>query len=131
VQRARGFSAFFARSPAGFAVEREVSDDLLQLGVFVAQGPELAQLLQAEPAELLLPPVERLLADAEPATDRGDLFAAFDLVQGVDNLFVAAAFAGHRLRLLGWLSPACLGNHRTLDFHLSAVLIFGFWVSSL
>jgi hypothetical protein len=52
---------------------------------------------------LLLPAVERLLAHAEPATDLGDLFAAFDLVQGMDDFFVAAAFAGHRLRLLGWL----------------------------
>jgi hypothetical protein len=76
------------------AIEREVGDDLLQLGILVPQQPELAQLLQPEAAELLLPPIERLLADAEPATDLGDLLAAFDLMEGVDDFFVAAAFAG-------------------------------------
>ena len=82
-------------------VERQVRDHLFQLAVFVAQRSELAQLRQAKPGELLFPAVERLLADAEPATDLGDFLAALDLVQGVDDLFVAAAFAGHRLRLLG------------------------------
>ena len=69
----------------------------------MTQRPELAQLGQPEARKLLLPAVEGLLADAEPATDLGDLFAAFDLVEGVDDFFVAAAFAGHRLRLLGQL----------------------------
>jgi hypothetical protein len=83
------------------AIERQVGHDLFQLRILVAQQSQLAELLQAEPAELLLPPVERLLADAEPATDLGDLLAAFDLVQGIDDFFVRATFAGHRLRLLG------------------------------
>ena len=50
------------------------------------QRPQLTEFLKAEAVELLLPAVERLLADAEPATDLGDLLAAFDLVQGVDDL---------------------------------------------
>jgi hypothetical protein len=36
------------------------------------------------------------------STDLGDFLAAFDLVQGVDDLFVAAAFARHSVaRLAG------------------------------
>jgi hypothetical protein len=33
-------------------IERQVSDHLLQLAVFVAQRPQLAQLLQAQASEL-------------------------------------------------------------------------------
>jgi hypothetical protein len=84
-------------------IERQVRDDLFQFAVFVTQQSQLSELLQAEPSELLLPPVERLLADAEPATDFGNFLAAFDLVQRVDDFFVGAAFARHRLRLLGQL----------------------------
>jgi len=76
------------------AVERLSANDLLQLAVFVTQRPQLTQLRKAEPRELLLPAVERLLADAAPAADRGDFLAAFDLVQGVADLFVAAALRG-------------------------------------
>jgi len=35
----------------------------------------------------------------------------------------------HRLRLLGRLSPARLGDYNSRPFHLSAVPIFGFWVN--
>jgi hypothetical protein len=45
---------------------------------------------------LLRLPIEVLLRD-----NVGDLLAAFDLVEGVNDLFVATAFARHRLRLLG------------------------------
>jgi len=45
-------------------IERQVRDDLFQFAVFVTQQSQLSELLQAEPSELLLPPVERLLADA-------------------------------------------------------------------
>ncbi len=69
------------------AVEGQIGDHLLQLAVFVAERPQLAQLGEAEAGELLLPPVERLLAHPEPATDLGDLLARLDLVQGVDDLF--------------------------------------------
>ena len=75
-------------------IEREVRHDLLQLRILVAQRPQLAQLLQAEAGELLFPAVERLLADPEPATDLGDFLAARDLVQGVDDLLVAASLRG-------------------------------------
>ena len=57
------------------AIERQVGDDRLQLGVFVAQRAELAELLQSEPSELLFPAVERVFADAEAATDLGDFLA--------------------------------------------------------
>ena len=52
--------------------------------VDICDGPELA----------------RIFAERQPDAVR-DFLAAFDLVQGVDDFFVATAFAGHRLRLLG------------------------------
>jgi hypothetical protein len=39
--------------------------------------------------------VSRLLADAEAPADLRDFLAAFDLMEGVHDLFSAAAFAGH------------------------------------
>ena len=107
------------------AVERQVRHDLFELAVFVAQRPELAQLRETQAGELLLPAVEGLLADAEPATDLGDFLAALDLVQGVASLL--RPFRGI-WRLLWPAPPACLGNHRSFVFHLSAVPISGFWV---
>jgi hypothetical protein len=95
----------------------------------MAQRSELAQLGEPEPRELLFPAIQRLLADAEGPANLGDFLAALDLVQGVDDLFVAEAFSGHGLRLLGRPWPACLGNHRSARFHLSAVPICGVWVS--
>jgi len=41
------------------AVERQVSDHLFRLAVFVAQQAKLAQLLQAKIGELPLPAVQR------------------------------------------------------------------------
>lgn len=75
------------RRGMGASVEREVRDDLFELGVFVAQP---SQLLQPEPTELLLPPIEHLFSDPEPPTNFSDLFAAFDLVQSVDDPCVAS-----------------------------------------
>jgi hypothetical protein len=63
------------------AIERQVGDDALQLAVFVAQRSQLAQLGEPKTGELLLPAVERIFTDAEPATDFGDFLAAFDLVE--------------------------------------------------
>jgi hypothetical protein len=57
------------------AVQGQVRHDLFQFVVFVAERPELAQLGEAEPGELLLPAVEGLLADAEPAADLGVTFS--------------------------------------------------------
>jgi hypothetical protein len=54
--------------------------------------------------------VERLIADTEAPTDLGDFLAAFDLVEGVDDLFVAAAFAGHCVPSPWPVSPARLGH---------------------
>lgn len=58
--------------------------------------------------ELFLPAVEDLLADAEPATDLHDFFAALDLVQRVDDLFVRAAFPWHS-------GPPLAGRRRPLQ----------------
>jgi hypothetical protein len=57
-------------------IERQISEDAFELAVFVAQRSEFAQIGQAEARELLLPPVEGLLADAEPAADLGDFLVA-------------------------------------------------------
>ena len=84
--------------------KRQVGDNLFELGVFVPERPELAQPLQPQAAELFLPPVERLLANAEPAADLGDFLAPFDLVERVNDFLVAAAFSGHRLRLVSSLA---------------------------
>jgi hypothetical protein len=40
------------------AQPRGFRDDLFQLAVFLAEGPKLAQLRQAQPGELLLPATE-------------------------------------------------------------------------
>jgi len=62
-------------------IEREVRHQLLQFAVFVAQRPQLAHLLQPHAGELLLPPIEALLADAEPAADLGHFLAGLDLAR--------------------------------------------------
>jgi hypothetical protein len=65
------------------SIERQIGDQLLQLAVFVAQRPQLADLL-----------------DPDPAADLADFLAALDLVQRGNDLFVLAAFAWPRVRLL-------------------------------
>ena len=46
------------------AIEREIRHELFQLAVFVAERSQLADLLEADACELLLPTIEALLADA-------------------------------------------------------------------
>jgi hypothetical protein len=45
------------------AVEREVSDQALELAVLLAQLPQLTQLVQSQPRVLLLPDVVRRFVD--------------------------------------------------------------------
>jgi hypothetical protein len=71
------------------AIERQVRDDLFQLPILLARRPQLPELLDPHAGELLLPPIERLLTDAQSSADLGDCLAALDLPEGVDNLFVA------------------------------------------
>jgi hypothetical protein len=78
------------------SVERQVGDNLLQLPILVSQRPELPQLLDAETRELLLPAVERLLADPEAATDLGNFHVDFDFVEGVRDYTSLAAPPDHR-----------------------------------
>ena len=75
------------------AIECEIRHQLFQLAVFVPERSQLADVLETDAGELLLPAVETLLADAEPATDVGDFFAGFDLPEGGEDGFVAVAFA--------------------------------------
>src|SRR5262249_43453158 len=73
------------------AIEREIGDDLFQFPTLVAQRPQLTQLLHTKARELLLPPIECLLADADSPTHLGDLLAGFDLPERVDDLVVGSA----------------------------------------
>jgi hypothetical protein len=53
-------------------VEGEISHKAFELTILVPQLPQLAELGDAQRAEALLPPVERLLADTELAADLAD-----------------------------------------------------------
>jgi len=65
-------------------VEREVRDEALQASVFVLELPQAAELAHAQVRVLLLPSVERGLAESLPA-DVADRRAARGLAQGVGN----------------------------------------------
>lgn len=53
-------------------VEAEVGNETFELAILLAQLAQLAELAEAQGAEALLPPIERLLADAELAADLAD-----------------------------------------------------------
>jgi hypothetical protein len=128
-QRARGFRAFSDNLLQDVAIQRQVGDQLLQLAVFVAQRPQLADLLDANAGELFFPAVERLLADPEAATDLGDLFPAFP----------PGAARRRFLRSYGLCVASCappdrslppsLGDHNLLTFTLSVWRFVGVWVT--
>jgi hypothetical protein len=69
-------------------VEREIGHEAFELAILVPPLPQLAELGDAQRAEALLPPVERLLADAELAADLADGRAGLGLVQGQGDLLV-------------------------------------------
>ena len=62
-------------------VEREIGHAAFELAILVPQLPQFAELGDAQRAEALLPPVERLLADAELAADLADGRVGFRLAQ--------------------------------------------------
>ena len=69
-------------------VEREVGDQALQPGVFVLELPQAAELAHAQVRVLLLPRVERGLADAQLAADVTDRGAGLDLAEGIGDLLL-------------------------------------------
>ena len=72
--------------------------------------------------------VEGLLADTQPATNLDDFLAALHLVQGVNgSLRCRDLLRGIVCVSLAGL-PARLGNHRSLVFRVSRVLVSGGWV---
>jgi hypothetical protein len=96
----------------------------------VAQRPELTQLGQTETGELLFLAVEHLLADAEAAADLGDSLAAFGLVQAWMISSLQRPLRGIVSVSLAGMASLCRKS-QILRFHLSAVPIFGFWVSEI
>jgi hypothetical protein len=71
-----GLDLFFGQSPGGCGDRASGRRPPVLVSRFHGAAIAAPELLQPEPAELLLPPVERLVADAEPATHFGDLLAA-------------------------------------------------------
>jgi hypothetical protein len=62
----------------------------------VLELPQPPGLIDLEAAVLGFPPVERLLADAVPATEVGRLAARLGLFQDPDDLLVREPFPTHR-----------------------------------
>jgi len=64
-------------------VEREVGDQALQSGVFVLELPQAAELAHAQVRVLLLPRVERGLADPQLPAHVADRYACLGLAEGI------------------------------------------------
>ena len=69
-------------------VQRQIRHQPLELGVFLAQLPKLAQLAQSQAGVLLLPDVVGGLADAMFPAQVGDPGTALGLVQRPQNLLL-------------------------------------------
>ena len=91
-------------------VEREIRHELLELPVFLLQLAQTLEFGDAEAGEALLPTVERLLTDAQAATDLGHWGALLGLAQGVDDLLVGEGRLLHVLILLVENSNLCSGS---------------------
>src|SRR5438445_11711479 len=85
VQRARGFTAFFGRSPGEYGDRASGPRRPVSTCCFrgAATGAPAARTGRAR--RTVFPAVEGLLAHAEPTTHLSDFLAAFDLVEGVDD----------------------------------------------
>jgi hypothetical protein len=53
-------------------VQAQIGDEALELAILLPELTQLAELTEPQGAEALLPPIERLLADAELAADLAD-----------------------------------------------------------
>ena len=90
-------------------VERQVGDHALELGVLLAQLPQLPQLRRPEMAILLLPDVIGRLGDPQLAANIRHRGAALRLSQRIGDLLVRIPRALHRPRLLPAPQPALGG----------------------
>ncbi len=77
---------------------------------------QFPHLREPDTGELLLPAVQRLLGDAEPATDFGHFLSALDLAKrSVDDLSLLRPLRS--IVDVSWpVPPACFGNHKSLVF---------------
>src|SRR5215831_14768036 len=93
---ARASGVFSQRLRQHVFVEREVGDQTLQSGVFVLELPQAAELAHAQMRVLLLPGVERGLADPQLPAHVADRGAALGLAQRVGDLLFGELRALHR-----------------------------------
>ncbi len=80
-------------------VERQVGDEALEFGIFVAQLLQLAGFAGRHPAVDLLPAIEGLLGDPDLAADVPDGHAALDLLQDGSDLLDGKALFLHGILL--------------------------------
>src|SRR5271170_6804216 len=97
---------------------------MLELGVLLAQLPELTQFAQPQSRILLLPDVVRRLADAVLAANVGHPGAALRLSQCPQNMLLRMSLLRH-LRVLLFSSR---GPRWPLLTQLAGGSLFGFWV---
>jgi hypothetical protein len=130
VHRSRRLTISFEHVLQDCPIQRQVSDDPLELGVLIAQLPQLANLWGAELPKALLPDVEGGFGNAEFADDLSDRCSEFRLPQGGHDLLVGVRDlrTGEPL-ILGGSSPSfsgypwskisgedsMLGRRRTVD----------------
>src|SRR4029450_11951098 len=96
-------SGLFSERPRQHVfVEREVGDYALQPGVFVLELPQAAELAHTPVRVLLLPRVERGLADPQLPAHVADRGAALGLAQRVGDLLLGEFRALHRSRPFVW-----------------------------
>src|SRR5271165_6747964 len=100
---------------------------MLELGVLLAQLPELTQFAQSQSPILLLPDVVRRLADPVLTADVGHPGAALRLSQCSQDLFLRMSLLRH-LRVLLVLAR---GPRLPLLTQLARGSLFGFWVSTI
>src|SRR6185503_1847011 len=80
----------------GLVIQREIRHQPLQPAILMLELPQPPSLIDFKAAVLGLPPVERLLADAVPATELGRLAAGLGLFQDPDDLLFGEPFPTHR-----------------------------------
>src|SRR3954462_6262198 len=89
-------------------LEQQVRDDLLELSVLLENRAHRPHVLRAPRAELLSPPVERRLGDAERPADRHHRRSGSHLAERLTDLLVRELAWSHRSRSAGAV------NHRYL-----------------
>src|SRR5262252_10940071 len=99
---ARASGVFSQRLRQHVLVEREIGDQTLQSGVFVLELPQAAELAHAQMRVLLLPRIERGLADPQLPAHVADRRAAFGLAQRVRDLLLGESRALHEVPSRLW-----------------------------